>query len=143
MINLGRALAFNGLTTSLAAVGFAYAEGKFGGQETTPGRVALVLLLAVFSFSFVMGLLVAGKAADFAETVTDTDDEALKRLGRRHTFALLAGLGAVAVWFLLLEFGLVPRPATEPGCQTAIAMADGTTVSIGHACDAVTVTTSP
>ncbi|MGQ0567540.1 MAG: hypothetical protein ACT4OK_21075 [Gemmobacter sp.] len=94
-------------------------------------------------FSFVMGLLVAGRAAGYAAAVTDIDDAGLKRLGRRHTFALLAGLWALAVWFLLQEFGIAPRPDTVTACQTAVALGNGTTVSIGHACDAVTVTSPP
>ncbi len=135
-IHIGHTLAFNSLTTAMAAASFAYVQEKFAGQETTLGKARFLVLLGVFAYAFIKGVLVAGKAADFADTVKETEDAGFKKLGRHHTFSLLFGLAGVAVWFVLLEFGVADARA-NPTCTSALTLSDGSMLVLEHACDVI------
>jgi hypothetical protein len=88
-INIGRALAFNTLTTGLAAGGFAYTEEKFG-NAGLPDWL-FIGLIVVFSLAFIFGVLVAGEAAGFDENTKDTTGGSIVTLGRLHSFFFAAG----------------------------------------------------
>ena len=136
-INIGRALAFNALTTALAAAAFAYTKDTLVAVSWFGFAHWKLVLLVVFAWSFVFGLLTTGEAAKFAEAVKDTNDRTFLILGRLHSIPLLVGLVVLAIIFTIQEFAATE---TSPTCVIQVSASEDATFQIGAADCKVEVT---